>query len=76
MVAPMIESEYALKKFIQCAGKNKKTKLFINLETNLSLVNLPKIMNSSSFKLLDGVVVGRSDLAGSLNFLKKMSIKK
>ena len=24
MVAPMIESEYALKKFIQCAGKNKK----------------------------------------------------
>ena len=24
IVAPMIESEYALKKIIQCAGKNKK----------------------------------------------------
>ena len=24
MVAPMIESEYALKKFIQCAGKKQK----------------------------------------------------
>ena len=57
IVAPMVESEYALKKFIQCAGKNKKTKLLINLETNLSLVNLPKIINSSSFKSLDGVVL-------------------
>ena len=64
IVAPMIESEYALKKFIQCAGKNKKNKLLVNLETNLSLVNLSKILNSNAFKLLDGIVIGRSDLAG------------
>ena len=76
MVAPMIESEYALKKFIQCAGKNKKNKLFFNLETNLSLVNLSKIMKSKEFKLLDGVVIGRSDLAGSLSLSKKDVNKK
>ena len=76
IVAPMIESEYALKKFIQCAGKNKKNKLFFNLETNLSLVNLSKIMKSKEFKLLDGVVIGRSDLAGSLSLSKKDVNKK
>lgn len=76
IVAPMIESKYALKKFIQCAGKNKKNKLFFNLETNLSLVNLSKIMKSKEFKLLDGVVIGRSDLAGSLSLSKKDVNKK
>ena len=76
IVAPMIESEYALKKFIQIAGKNKKNKLFVNLETNLSLVNLPKILNSKAFKLLDGIVIGRSDLAGSLRLSKKDVNKK
>lgn len=76
IVAPMIESEYALKKFIQIAGKNKKNKLFVNLETNLSFVNLPKILNSKAFKLLDGIVIGRSDLAGSLRLSKKDVNKK
>ena len=76
IVAPMIESEYALKKFIQCAGKNKKNKLLVNLETNLSLVNLSKILNSNAFKLLDGIVIGRSDLAGSLRLSKKDVNKK
>jgi|TARA_B100001093_G_C26804127_1_gene1004736 hypothetical protein len=71
IVAPMVESEYALKKFIQCAGSKKKNLLFINLETNLSLINLPKMIKSKSFKYLDGVVIGRSDLAGSLNLTKE-----
>ena len=33
-------------------------------------------MKSKAFKLLDGVVVGRSDLAGSLNLSKKDVNKK
>ena len=76
IVAPMVESEYALKKFIQCAGKNKKNQLFVNLETNLSLLNLPKIINSKAFKHLNGIVIGRSDLAGSLRLAKKDVNKK
>ena len=70
IVAPMVESEYALKKFIQCAGKHKSTALLINLETNLSLKNLNKIIGSKSFEYLNGIVIGRSDLAGSLNLSK------
>ena len=71
IVAPMVESEYALRKFIQCAGVKKNTSLLINLETNLSLNNLNKIIKSKSFEFLDGIVIGRSDLAGSLNLTKK-----
>ena len=37
IVAPMVESDYALKKFISCIGKNNKCKIFVNLETNLHL---------------------------------------
>lgn len=70
IVAPMVESEYALKKFIQCVGEYKNTALLINLETNLSLKNLNKIIKAQSFKHLDGIVIGRSDLAGSLNLSK------
>ena len=67
----MIESEYALKNLFNVQEKIKN-KLLVNLETNLSLVNLPKILNSNAFKLLDGIVIGRSDLAGSLRLSKKM----
>jgi len=70
IVAPMVESEYALRKFIQCASRKKNTSLLVNLETNLSFKNLNKITKSKSFKFLDGVVIGRSDLAGSLNLTK------
>jgi len=72
IVAPMIESEYALRKFIQCVNVRKNTSLLlINLETNLSLNNLNRIIKSKPFKFLDGIVIGRSDLAGSLNLTRQ-----
>ncbi len=67
IVAPMVESDYALKKFIQCAGVNKKCSLYLNLETRLAIKNLNKIVSSNSFSKINGVVIGRSDLAGSMN---------
>ncbi len=67
IVAPMVESKYALKKFIQCAGRNKKNLLFMNFETNLAVRNLKSIVSSEYFKFIDGVIVGRSDLAGSMD---------
>ncbi len=70
IVAPMVESEYALKKFIQCAGQNKKNLHLINLETFQSIKNLKSITSSKFFKSIDGVVIGRSDLAGSMGFPK------
>ena len=70
IVAPMVESEYALSKFVQCTNMGSKSSLLINLETNLSLKNLNKMIKSKFFNSLDGVVIGRSDLAGSLYLSK------
>jgi len=71
IVAPMVESEYALKKFIKTVGKKNKIKLLINLESISAFNNINKLIKSKYFKFLDGVVIGRSDLAGSLNLTKK-----
>ena len=70
IVAPMVESQYALNKFIQVVENNKKNSLYINLESKLAFDNINEIMNSHNFRLLRGVVIGRSDLAGSLGLTK------
>jgi hypothetical protein len=70
IVAPMVESEYALSKFILAVPKKYKGDLFINLETKTSFDNISKILNSKHFKRLRGVVIGRSDLSGSYNLSK------
>ncbi|MDB2382071.1 hypothetical protein N9V85_02400 [Candidatus Pelagibacter bacterium] len=70
IVAPMVESEYALKKFIQTVPSTFKGDLYINLESKNAFKNLDKIITSKEFNLLKGVVIGRSDLAGSLNLTK------
>ena len=72
IVAPMVESSYALNKFTQIAGYNRDNFLFVNLESKLALKNLKEIMNSKNFNLLKGVIIGRSDLAGSMGLTKKM----
>ena len=70
IVAPMVESEYALNKFIQTVSVNKKNSLFVNLESKTAFKNINQIVNSKKFKLLKGVVIGRSDLAGSYGLTK------
>jgi len=71
IVAPMVESEYALKKFFQAIPKKTKSKIFINIETINAIKNFKKIASSINLKDLDGVVFGRSDIAGSLGLEKK-----
>lgn len=71
IVAPMVESTYALKKFLQTISKKNKQKLYINLESIQAFNNIDKILNNQNLKRLSGVVIGRSDLAGSLNLEKK-----
>ena len=70
IVAPMVESQYALRKFVESVGDKKKIELLINIETSSALKNINKIVKSKYFKMLDGVVIGRSDLARSLNLEK------
>ena len=70
IVAPMVETSYGLRKFIQILTKNEKQNLYINLESINAFKNIKKIFNSKDFKKLKGLVIGRSDLAGSLNLEK------
>ena len=78
IVAPMIESEFALEKFIESIISNtndeirSKTDFFINIESKTAVSNLREILSSPSSKLLTGIVVGRSDLTKSLGFVNKI----
>ena len=66
IVAPMVESKFALNKFFKSLESYKydKKKGF-NLETIQSYDNLEEL--SSLFKLVDFVTVGRVDFVGSLD---------
>lgn len=69
IVAPMIESSYALKKFILTAEsvyQQNLPSLFINIETISGYKNFDEIANSEEFNRLTGIVVGRFDLAKSI----------
>ena len=71
IIAPMVESAYALKKFIQVIELvNFKKNIYFNLETISAIKNLKKILSSSEAKKLTGIVLGRSDICGSLNLSK------
>ena len=77
VVAPMIESEFALEKFIESIISNtndqdrSSTDFFINIESKTAIQNLDKILSSPSSKLLKGIVVGRSDLTKSFGYGKQ-----
>ena len=72
VVAPMIETEYAMKKYVGALQfvfpqeERQDIKFLINIETVTGFQNLDKILNSPSFKYIDGVVLGRVDMCGSL----------
>jgi|GluameStandDraft_1065615.scaffolds.fasta_scaffold01277_19 hypothetical protein len=73
IVAPMVETDYAFKKFIETIKSvyleneliNKS--IFINIETEFGIKNLDNILNTRYTDMLDGVVIGRGDLTSSLN---------
>lgn len=71
IVAPMIESEFALQKFIESTLHLKNTNTYINIESKLAVENLEKIMGSPSSKLLTGIIIGRSDLVNSFGKSKE-----
>ena len=70
IVAPMIESKFALQKFIESVAHLKDIKFYINIESKTAFENLKQILETPSSKLLSGVVIGRSDLTKSFGFGK------
>jgi hypothetical protein len=70
IVAQMIETEFALQKFIESVIHINDINFYINIESKSGYENLHKILSSPSSKLLKGIVVGRSDLTKSYGYEK------
>lgn len=73
VVAPMVETPYALSKYIQAKNKvyskeeKQDTKFLFNLETITAFNNIKEILKvATTTDGVDGVVFGRVDFAGSL----------
>ena len=75
VVAPMVESEFAVSKFIDSVNQRcslfgvERPKIFVNLETELACQRAKKIIKTHC-ENLDGIVVGRSDLSKSMGLTK------
>jgi 4-hydroxy-2-oxoheptanedioate aldolase len=72
LVAPMVESPFALKKFLKAVSlaypkdERKYVKLAVNIETKTAVKHFPEMLNLSQIGDLHGIVMGRVDLTGSL----------
>lgn len=77
IVAPMIESAYAMKKYIHATklvfteDERKDVEFYINVETKNGLDNLDDMMKQEEFKDIAGVVLGRVDMTGSLGMTRE-----
>lgn len=70
IVAPMVESTFAAKKFGLMMRKHdpeKTARWLINVETVTTVANLDPILEQCKEVGIDGVVVGRGDLAESMD---------
>lgn len=69
IVAPMLESKFALEKFIQSCDKYytvENGELAINVESKTCYDNLEVIASSAYFNKLSSITVGRGDLVQSM----------
>lgn len=68
IVAPMIETPFAMEKFARIA--DNKAKYYINIETITGYKNLNEIISSACFNKMSGIVFGRCDMTSSLGLTK------
>ena len=77
VVAPMIESPYALKKYIKSTKlafsecERQDVKFLINIETITGFNNIDEILSIKEAKDLAGIVLGRVDMTGSLGLTRE-----
>lgn len=77
IVAPMIESPYALKKYLNAAKtvfpkeEIQQVSLLANIETEMGYKNFDKMLELENISELDGVVLGRVDMTGSLGLSRE-----
>ncbi len=72
IVAPMIETPYAMQKYIKATSfvfpeeERKDTKFLINVETQTGFENLDNVIANEKFLQIAGIVLGRVDMSGSM----------
>ncbi len=72
LLGPMIESRFALEKFLGVAGsvfsedEREDTKFYINIETMDGYRKLDEILAAENLPLLHAIVLGRTDLRSAL----------
>jgi len=72
IVAPMVESAYALTKFLAALDlaipddERGDIDIAVNIETALACRSFPEMLTVPGIGKLDGIVIGRSDMSGSL----------
>ena len=72
LVAPMVETPYALKKYLQAVklvfpdDQREDMDYLINLETITAIENFDKMLEIPEIGSLSGIVLGRVDLTGSM----------
>ena len=77
VVAPMIETAYAMKKYINAIKyvfpkeEIPEINYYINIETITGFNNLDEMINSDNFNLLKGIVLGRVDMTGSMGMSRE-----
>lgn len=77
IVAPMIESSYALKKFLNATqlvfpkDERNEIKFVVNIETITGCNNFDEMLAVEEINCLDGIVMGRVDLSGSLGMSRE-----
>lgn len=77
LVAPMIETPFALQKYLWTIDivfpkdEQEKVDFLVNIETLQAVRNFDNMLKLPEIKKLNGIVVGRSDLVGSMGLDKK-----
>jgi hypothetical protein len=71
IIAPMVETPYALHKFIKAAqivyaDNLDQVELLANIETETAVTNFEAMLQLPDIEYLSGIVIGRVDLVGSL----------
>lgn len=73
VVGPMVETPYALKKYVMATkiaytpDQREDMEFYINLETITACKNFDEMLAIPEAKDLNGIVLGRVDLTGSMN---------
>ncbi len=77
IIAPMVETPYALRKFLGAVkiaffnGGHDDCEFLVNLETVTSFENFDAMLAIPEIKQLHGIVIGRVDLTGSMGLSRE-----